>query len=60
MAKSASEMENWHRHRGKGTIFFGFLLLIIGLMSYYSFSWPLIFVTVGILVILFGFLRMMK
>jgi membrane-bound ClpP family serine protease len=60
MAKSNSEMENWHKHRGKGAVLFGILILLVGLMKYYQFSWPMILMIVGVLFILFGLFRMMK
>jgi hypothetical protein len=40
-------------------VFLGLLAIILGLMSYYQFSWPLSLITVGILMVLFGLIRMM-
>ncbi|MGA3020747.1 MAG: hypothetical protein ABSD68_02245 [Candidatus Micrarchaeales archaeon] len=60
MQKSNSEMENWHMHRGKGMVFAGFVILAVGLMNYYQLSWTLITMVVGVLLIVFGFFRMMK
>ncbi|MGA3020759.1 MAG: hypothetical protein ABSD68_02305 [Candidatus Micrarchaeales archaeon] len=59
MQRRSSEMENWHKHRGKGLVLFGFLILIVGLMDYYQVGWPLILIFVGILFILFGLSKSM-
>lgn len=60
MPRNNSEAESRHRHGGKGTVFAGLLIVILGLMSYYQFSWPLTVVTIGILIVVFGLFRMMK
>ena len=62
MPKSDSDKEtcNCHRHRGGGMLFAGFVVLAVGLMNYYQLSWTLIAIVVGVLLILFGALRMMK
>ena len=60
MPRSDSDKENCncHRHRGGGMLFAGFVVLAVGLMNYYQLSWTLIAIVVGVLLILFGALRM--
>ena len=59
MPRNNSEMENKHRHGGKGVVLFGFLVLIAGLATYYRLGWPIIMMILGVLIILFGIGRMM-
>jgi hypothetical protein len=60
MPRSSPEMEKWHKHSGKRLVFFGLLVFIVGLMNYLQFSWPMILMVAGILMTLFGLLKMMK
>jgi hypothetical protein len=60
MPRSSSEMEKWHEHKGKRLVLFGLLVFIVGLMDYLQFTWPMILMVAGILMILFGLFKKMK
>lgn len=50
-----------HEHGGSGLLFGGIVLVLLGLLLYYNlFSWPLIFVVIGVLAILGGLFKMAK
>lgn len=58
MPRNDSGIERRHRHKGTGLVFIGLLILLLGLMNYYQFSWPLALMVIGVMVILFGLTRM--
>jgi hypothetical protein len=60
MPRSDPDIDRRYRHGGKGQVFIGLLILLLGLMNYYQFSWPLVLMVIGLLVIIFGIARMMK
>ncbi len=60
MARGKMDVEDWNRRRGKGAIFIGLLIIIIGVMEYYQFSWPLMLIIIGVLLVIFGISRMAK
>jgi uncharacterized membrane protein YidH (DUF202 family) len=52
--------EEWHKHKGKFLISLGVLVFVIGLLRYYEFSWPVILMVAGILILLKGLYLKMK
>jgi len=46
--------EDWHMHKGKGLLLFGFLLIIVGALRLYGVSWEWTAIIVGVLMILKG------
>jgi len=52
--------EEWHKHKGKFLILLGVLTFVIGLLRYYEFSWPMVLMVVGILMLLKGLYLKMK
>ena len=52
--------EEWHKHKGKFLISLGVLVFVIGLLRYYEFSWPVILMVAGILMLLKGLYLKMK
>lgn len=58
MPRNAPAKEERHKRGGKGMVFGGVIVIIIGLMLYFQVTWPLVLVIVGILIALFGLARM--
>lgn len=52
--------EEWHKHKGKSMVLFGLLIFLVGVMSFYQVSWPVILMVAGILIILKGLYAKMK
>lgn len=60
MPKNNNEVERRHGRRGVGVVFAGLLIVVLGLMSLYQFSWPFTLITMGLLLMLFGLTRMSR
>jgi hypothetical protein len=57
--ENSAEMEKWRMHKGKRMISLGVLIFLVGLMRYYQWSWPVILMVAGVLIVLYGLSKKM-